>query len=920
MTSLEKILVTVLPQDRVTAYTAATDKTMAEEVPPAHMGVVMTLGQAMGTRHTSAALYQHLQAPSDVEGKMAPRRGRAWAANLWAEVGGVPINLISLDLDFGQKPKVNWADKLNTPEAAAFLELMGRLCEHLRCGYAFSASGARLLIMPGQRVTSLTYESYYLALLEHLHAELGVSLTGPGPHLDPACYDLGHMMRLPHVSTFAQPEDILGLPVFDLEAEPCPWTVDEDQLTALAARSSRKFEGLAARVRLTGDRPREEDIRPDWRRLRALATLDERRPDTAPSEGAYFSSWAELKDVLQTGIIGPPGDRNTRMMRTAAAVAWAPTQALGPTQLWHIMAGCVARSEPDNWAKRQTLLDELWTFCHGAALLRAEGDAERFRAQQAELAAEGAITVGRAVLCETPGAEEDEWDISAWADDPDVVAEHPAAAKLVSAAAAPVGLRIPEHTIIKIAGGYVRWHGPGLGYSKAMAGTPDLTDYRDILKDAPGAVELYELIPGKGSAPDRFKRRTLEDLGMAYTTKAYGCVHSAFTQRGEFDPETKVLRLPCWVKKGLAPIRHMEIERWMFELCGSDPLTFGNLHSWFKRACDTQDQCGALYIVGPAASGKTVLGIGLSYVWGAEPMPYSQLGLRFHPSRLLSPVIVAEEGQMSGAHRVEQEGEMFRALISQRHHMVETSKGVDATRIEGYQRVVVTANNDNALSFGGDLTKQDITAISDRISYLRVTEAAGAQASARLLALMMAEGKGDRKKGFERVVTTLLPEYILWAAENADAAPTRFGTWDSGQGDQLVSRMGQTEPLLATITQAICNNSNMTTMSDPEQPVFYHEPHRAWYVRAGLLQLHWDDIFGLGKRNPNRMSSGRRFQDGLNALCEDDTGSVKVRAGKSVFNAHRLDIARVVKYVDGGNHGGAYPADAIWRAMGGLDT
>ena len=908
--NLSDVLVTVVPHERVSAYTAQPDKTLADEVPAEHLGVVLTLGEALATPTATAALFQHMPSPQDKPGKSAPRRGRAWAHNLWAEDGGLPLQLVALDLDAGDAAKTPWASK--TPaQSDALLAALDVIMNATGAGYALSRTGLRVFVLPGQPITTSTYEAYVRALLLHLSASTGVPLAGPGVHLDAACTDLGRLFRVPYAAGVDLPDvGPHGLPLVMLDAVPCSWTVAEADLRAASSRLSRSFEGLASRVRLTGERPSEADIKPDWRKIRALSTLDEKRPGTSPSDGAYFTSWAELKDVLQRGIIGPPGDRNTRMMKTAAALAWATTHPQGPSDLWHLLAPCVVRSE-DHPGKRNTLLDELWFFCHGAAAIRAERETARFEAEQAALAAEG-LTLLPAER-EPAYVFEDEED-----DEPQAAA--PAQAARQAPYARSRKLRSAEHVLVSVGGKYTFWQGDHLGYDGMFSGSPGPDVWREVERANSGIVELQELIQGRGNAPDRLKFKSTDALRREYATTAKKLAYSAYTRLGDY--RDGVLRLPCWqLRQDIAPIRDARAEAWLLALCGDDANTFRHLQRWLARAVMLDRPLGALYLSGPKGCGKSLFGQGLARMWGPElkgapPVAYAEAAGRFQSNRLTTPVLLADEAKLGAPGMTEAEkGDLFRTIVSSRDHDVE-QKHVDAFRLEGYQRIVISANNDTGLQFNGDLTRQDILAIADRVSYISISDAAAERATQLMYALTDELGEGDYMAGVDVLQERVLPEYFLWCAENIAPLATRFGTWDSGQADRIVVKMGQTEPMMSTIAQVICNNADMRDMSNPEQAVFYHERHGAWYVRSRVLELQWDEVFGHNATNPSRKPRADRFMDGLRVIClGDDSKNVKV--GPTVVKVYELDIERLVRFMVSSNHGGDMPAADIWAAMGG---
>jgi len=889
---IQELLVTVVKQKATPMFTAS-GKDMDTEAPAWSRGKVMTLEAAMSTPHATPALFQYVGAPvEDADGGQAPRRGVAWAYNVHSPEG-LPMRLLSLDLDYGGETKVPWSEKQDTAEGAAFIETGMAICKLLGAGYAFSKTGMRIFVVPGQDITSVTYSAYYRALLNYVSSELGIAQAGPGPHLDSAVCDFGRLFTCPLSAGVDLPETVAGLPLWSLDVTPCTWRMPDEALEGAIKNARTVGAPRLTRAVMTGDRPSVDAVKPDFRPIGRFEYRDEKN-GAPPNEGRFFESWQELKDVLKTGVFGGPGDRNNRMMYTAGAISIAVTTPLSALRLWNIMAPSVLRSAASDTRKQEELLDELWGFCHGAETIRNEW--EKGQMEHSELQAEQAAAPAPAPApAQTRSAE-----YSAVTFDTD-------------------GIN-PEHYIINYGTKRSCWHGADKGYTPLIGGQLKGDTWRDLEREnRPGAVQLT-VTTESSTGRKKTRKKNTDELACHYTTTATALQYSANTAHPGGKYEDGTLTLPCWkLNKDLSPRRHMVVENWLLAMCGDDAQLFSNLQEWLARAVDTDRILGALYIVGPKGCGKSLFGQGLSQVWGSKPVPYARVLTDFQPSSaLLTPVLFADEGVMSlGNMSADQQGKAFRSAVFDDSH-THNEKHVAAVNLLGQRRVVISSNNDSALQFGFDLTDHDIKAVVERVSYIVVSDEASDKARAIIHAFTNSVNPSRYEEGDKLMKLVMIPEYVLWCNKNIEQVNQRFGSWESGATRRIVKRMGAADPATNTVCAAILKNRNLDAASDPNQPVFYrpatNQREAEWCVRNGELSSQWNSLFMPGA-NPAKLPKQSRLKEAMRHITHGEQELLKVQG--TVVRAARLNTAALVEFMTSPDYSGDLPPSDIWLSLGG---
>ena len=192
-------------------------------------------------------------------------------------------------------------------------------------------------------------------------------------------------------------------------------------------------------------------------------------------------------------------------------------------------------------------------------------------------------------------------------------------------------------------------------------------------------------------------------------------IHAYIGRKGiRYDKENKFLLegVAC-IRTDLKPEYNPLIDKWLRIASGSDQERFLD---WLATFCETDHPTAALYIKGEGGSGKGMLVQGLARLWGTAPTMYANIIGTHNDGLAQNPLIYADE-EIPSLHYGKTTSAYFRALIGNSIHNLRRMYQPSAT-MHGCVRLIVTANNDNALRISEDLTPEDLQAVIDRIIYL----------------------------------------------------------------------------------------------------------------------------------------------------------------------------------------------------------
>jgi hypothetical protein len=247
-------------------------------------------------------------------------------------------------------------------------------------------------------------------------------------------------------------------------------------------------------------------------------------------------------------------------------------------------------------------------------------------------------------------------------------------------------------------------------------------------------------------------RVILRDFGgraenMVYVSGQDGC---------HFDAENSTLAIGCHQRRQVKPVYHKNVAEWLKLLGGDDPE---GLLDWLACVTENGPMC-SLYIQGPPACGKSLLGSGIASLWGTAPLDYNRtLNSDYNGELTTSPVLFADEGVKVDRRNQASAALQFRNVVSGTNHKV-NAKFQAPVNLTGSLRVLICSNDENGLPFKESLGADGIEAIVQRVLYIKADPAA--------VDYLRGLGGRDGLEGWVNLDNSpgKVAEHITWLAHN----------------------------------------------------------------------------------------------------------------------------------------------------------
>ncbi len=256
----------------------------------------------------------------------------------------------------------------------------------------------------------------------------------------------------------------------------------------------------------------------------------------------------------------------------------------------------------------------------------------------------------------------------------------------------------------------------------------------------------------------------------------------------------------CRQDRTLQPKFDPDVDRWLRTFFGDE---VENGLDWLAGVPRLDRPLCALYVRGEPSIGKGMLAAGIARIWSREctQTPYSELLGTFNATLKRSPLIVADEKVPQDVFAAN-DSSVFRRIIGNSAMPIRDLYASPAT-LEGYPRVLITANNEDALHIREELNVADLDAIRIRIGYIHASE------EARDVLEDLAAENGfttvrEMTEGW--VAGGRIARHVLWLAENRQVMwgdRLLVEGWDSELTRSLSTSAGATGVIAEVIALAI---------------------------------------------------------------------------------------------------------------------
>jgi len=353
-----------------------------------------------------------------------------------------------------------------------------------------------------------------------------------------------------------------------------------------------------------------------------------------------------------------------------------------------------------------------------------------------------------------------------------------------------------------------------------------------------------------------------------YSSPLNRIVYSYNVARAHYDAHRRELTLPCVAPDPtLVPEYNPQIDAWLKELFG--PHHYESGLRWLA-ACPRLDRpvC-ALYLRAAPSVGKGMLTLGIARLWSPqmEYTSYEEIVSDFRENLLRCPLIVADEKVPQG--KAVNDSSIFRRIVGNGVHPINIKHQTPVTLL-GFPRVLITANNEDALHIREDLDQDDLDAVRLRIGYI---DREGDTAAQMLLQRLAKEAGFDSTYDFTShwVSGGGIARHILWLQEHyVYQADHRFLVegWDSEFTRKLATAAGTSGIVAETLVLAIRRG--------------VYSPAVRWfdgavYVNAPALAAEWRSIHGhdvdRAPNNGSRLKALRALSGGRKRTLRENNGS-----------------------------------------------
>lgn len=302
---------------------------------------------------------------------------------------------------------------------------------------------------------------------------------------------------------------------------------------------------------------------------------------------------------------------------------------------------------------------------------------------------------------------------------------------------------------------------------------------RDLAPAAAVGVDILELT-AKGP-----RRKTIQELMDSYGSVANSVVVDLAAQRASYDSVSRTfIEAPCPIR--VSAKYHEAVDQWLRILAGDK---YEKLNDWLACVTSLNEPCAALYLEGDPGTGKSLLAHGLAKLFAERPTTMKEALGTFNESIIHCPVVFGDE-QVPEDSRGQIRTDEIREFIQARTRPLSRKYKPNAT-VKGALRLILAANNRDLLATKENLTPADLTAIIERVLFIKV----------RPEARDFINSQREPRKWVE---DDLIAQHTMWLVENWEVERSgRFLV--SGDSSELVQTLSTSTGLRAQVCLWVCS-------------------------------------------------------------------------------------------------------------------
>jgi hypothetical protein len=212
------------------------------------------------------------------------------------------------------------------------------------------------------------------------------------------------------------------------------------------------------------------------------------------------------------------------------------------------------------------------------------------------------------------------------------------------------------------------------------------------------------------------------------------------------------------MRHDIEPKYDAQVDEWLHTLGGA---MAPNLQDWLAAYPRIDQKIAGLYLQGPPDVGKGMLGLALANMtMSGIAAPFAQVIDQFQDTMIKTPFVWADEESTSTHRSGRSVMNMYKKLVTGELGTL-NAKGKSMTEIEGYWRVLMTANSNKLLQGDEDTNDQDLKALIQRTLHIKI------------------DGEGPRRfldkiggsEGTRGWPERNIPQHIMWLRHNRQIIP-----------------------------------------------------------------------------------------------------------------------------------------------------
>jgi hypothetical protein len=329
------------------------------------------------------------------------------------------------------------------------------------------------------------------------------------------------------------------------------------------------------------------------------------------------------------------------------------------------------------------------------------------------------------------------------------------------------------------------------GYQGPYGASAALAAARDFLSPAP--VKLLEETNGK------WRPVSLTNLVQRHGF-AIAEVNADMTTAKSYVDQNRNMHEAACVVRDVAPRFDPLIDEYLTVLGGKHA---GKLRDWCATLTRLDRQTCALYLRGKKGTGKTLFTVATARMFRGVTTPVELDAILddFNEDLKRCPVVVVDEG-LNAKHRGKATSTELRKLIGSTARPLKRKHRPNA-QLRGCLRLIIAANNDSLLSFGEDLTADDLEAINERFLCIDM--------GPHVIDWMTRHGITSEKVETEWLGQDLFVRHLMWLKHHHKVTPGRRWLVE-GEASEVQARTATSGSIRENVCQWLAG-----FLEDPKQ-------------------------------------------------------------------------------------------------------